>query len=105
VLDSCDRCGTVAALLLIGLVMVASASSASPAEDRARPRCSIEHQIVYVLGGLVAAMIGLGRAIARLEKCSIFLLVGASAMLILVLVPGTRRVGERRAPLGPPAGS
>jgi cell division protein FtsW len=80
--------GTVAALLLIGLVMVASASIGIAEKETGQAFYYFKHQIVYVLGGLVAAMIGLAVPSRVWEKYSIFLLVGAFAMLILVLVPG-----------------
>jgi cell division protein FtsW len=80
--------GTVAALLLIGLVMVASASIGIAEKETGQAFYYFKHQIVYVLGGLVAAMIGLAVPSRAWEKYSIYLLVGAFAMLVLVLVPG-----------------
>jgi len=80
--------GTVAALLLIGLVMVASASIGIAEKETGQAFYYFKHQIVYVLGGLVAALIGLAVPSRVWEKYSIYLLIGAFAMLVLVLIPG-----------------
>jgi cell division protein FtsW len=80
--------GTVAALLLIGLVMVASASIGIAEKETGEAFYYFRHQVVYVLCGLVAALIGLAVPTRYWEKCSIYLLVGAFVMLVLVLIPG-----------------
>jgi cell division protein FtsW len=90
--------GTVAALLLIGLVMVASASIGVAEKDTGQAFFYFKHQVVYVLGGLVAALIGIAVPTRVWERYSIYLLIGAFAMLVLVLVPGigTSVNGARR---------
>jgi len=80
--------GTVAALLLVGLVMVASASIGVAEKETGQAFFYFKHQVVYVLGGLVAALIGIAVPTRVWEKYSIYLLIGAFAMLVLVLVPG-----------------
>ena len=80
--------GTVAALLLIGLVMVASASIGVAEKETGQAFFYFKHQVVYVLGGLVAAMIGIAVPSRVWGKYSIYLLIGAFAMLVLVLIPG-----------------
>ncbi len=80
--------GTVAALLLIGLVMVASASIGVAEKETGQAFFYFKHQVAYVLGGLVAALVGIAVPTRVWEKYSIYLLIGAFAMLVLVLVPG-----------------
>ena len=80
--------GTTAALLLIGLVMVASASIGISEKETGQAFYYFEHQLLYVAAGLVAALVGLAVPTRVWEKYSIYLLVGAFAMLVVVLVPG-----------------
>jgi cell division protein FtsW len=80
--------GTVAALLLIGLVMVASASIGVAEKETGQAFYYFKHQVAYVLGGLVAALVGIAVPTRVWEKYSIYLLIGAFALLVLVLVPG-----------------
>jgi cell division protein FtsW len=80
--------GAVAALLLIGLVMVASASIGIAEKETGQAFYYFRRQILYVLAGLVAAVVGLTIPTRIWDKYSIYLLVGAFAMLVLVLVPG-----------------
>ena len=80
--------GTVAALLLIGLVMVASASIGIAEKETGQAFYYFRHQVVYVLSGLVAALVGLAVPTRFWEKYSIYLLIGAFVMLVLVLIPG-----------------
>jgi cell division protein FtsW len=80
--------GTVAALLLIGLVMVASASIGIAEKETGHAFYYFERQLVYVLGGLVAALVGLAVPTRIWEKFSIYLLVIAFVTLVIVLVPG-----------------
>jgi len=80
--------GTVAALLLVGLVMVASASIGVSERETGNPFFYFERQLLYVGMGLVAAMIRHGDPDQHVEKHSIFLLGGAFVLLLLVLVPG-----------------
>jgi cell division protein FtsW len=80
--------GPVAALLLIGLVMVASASIGISEKESGHAFYYFQRQVTFVLVGLVAAVVGLAVPTRLWEKYSIWLLIGAFAMLALVLVPG-----------------
>jgi cell division protein FtsW len=80
--------GTVAALLLVGLVMVASASIGVSDHESGNPFFYFERQLLYVLMGLFAAFIAMAIPTGFWEKHSKVLLVGAFALLLLVLLPG-----------------
>ncbi len=80
--------GPVAALLLIGLVMVASASIGISEKESGHAFYYFQRQVTFVLVGLVAAVVGLAVPTRLWEKYSIWLLIGAFVMLALVLVPG-----------------
>ncbi len=80
--------GTVSALLLVGLIMVASASVGVSEHETGNPFLYFERQLVYVLVGLVAALVAMAIPTSFWEKHSIFLLGGAFVLLVLVLVPG-----------------
>jgi cell division protein FtsW len=80
--------GIVAALLLIGLVMVASASIGVADRETGQPFVYFERQLIYVGLGLVAALFAVAIPTAAWEKYSIYLLGGAFLLLLLVLLPG-----------------
>jgi cell division protein FtsW len=80
--------GTVAALLLVGLVMVASASIGVSERETGNPFFYFERQLIYVGLGLVAAMVAIAIPTSVWEKHSIYLLGGAFVLLLLVLIPG-----------------
>ncbi|HEX9206811.1 MAG TPA: putative lipid II flippase FtsW [Steroidobacteraceae bacterium] len=80
--------GTVAALLLIGLVMVASASIGISEKETGHAFHYFQRQLVYVLAGLVAAGIGLAVPTRIWDRYSMFLMIGAFVILLVVLVPG-----------------
>jgi cell division protein FtsW len=80
--------GVVAALLLIGLVMVASASIGIAEKETGQAFYYFRRQLIYVLAGLVAALVGVAVPTRLWDKYSIYLLIGAFAMLVLVLIPG-----------------
>jgi cell division protein FtsW len=80
--------GTVAALLLIGLVMVASASIGIAEKETGHAFTYFQKQVVFVLLGLLAAVVGLAVPSRAWEKYSIWLMAGAFLLLVLVLVPG-----------------
>jgi len=80
--------GTVAALLLVGLVMVASASIGVSERETGNPFFYFERQLIYVGLGLLAAMVAISIPTSVWEKQSIFLLAGGFVLLLLVLVPG-----------------
>jgi cell division protein FtsW len=90
--------GPVVALLLIGLVMVASASIGVAEKETGHAFYYFQRQIVYVCAGLVAAVIGLAVPTRVWDKYSIYLLIGGFLLLVLVLVPGIGAVvnGSRR---------
>jgi len=80
--------GSVAALLLIGLVMVASASIGVSERDTGAPFFYFQRQLVFVLMGLGAATVAVAIPTAVWEKYSIVLLGAAFGLLLMVLVPG-----------------
>ncbi len=80
--------GTVAALLLIGLIMVASASIGVSDHESGNPFFYFERQLLYVMMGLVAAFVAMAIPTSVWERHSKVLLVGAFVLLVLVLLPG-----------------
>jgi cell division protein FtsW len=80
--------GTVAALLLIGLVMVASASIGISEKETGHAFHYFQRQLLYVFAGLVAAGIGLAVPTRIWEEYSVYLLGGAFLLLVVVLIPG-----------------
>jgi len=80
--------GPVAALLLVGLVMVASASIGVSDKEMGAPFFYFQRQLMFVGLGLVAAMVAMTIPTAVWEKYSMVLLGVAIALLVLVLVPG-----------------
>jgi cell division protein FtsW len=80
--------GTVATMLLVGLIMVASASIGVSEHETGNPFFYFERQLIYVGLGLVAAMIAMAIPTSFWEKHSIYLLGGAFVLLVLVLLPG-----------------
>jgi len=80
--------GAVSALLLVGLVMVASASIGIADRESGQPFAYFERQLIYVGLGLLAALAAVAIPTNAWEKYSIYLLGGAFLLLLLVLVPG-----------------
>ncbi len=80
--------GTVATLLLIGLIMVASASIGVSDHESGNPFFYFQRQLLYVMMGLVAAFVAMAIPTSVWEKHSKVLLVGGFALLVLVLLPG-----------------
>jgi cell division protein FtsW len=80
--------GTVAALLLVGLIMVASASIGVSDHESGNPFFYFERQLLFVAMGLVAALVAMTIPTSVWEKHSMVLLVGGFTLLALVLVPG-----------------
>jgi cell division protein FtsW len=80
--------GPVAALLLVGLVMVASASIGVSDRELGMPFYYFQRQLVFVGLGLVGAMVAMTIPTAVWEKYSMVLLGVGIALLVLVLVPG-----------------
>ena len=80
--------GLVACLLLIGLIMVTSASMSIAARDLGNPFYFLERQFIFGLVGLMFAWV-LTRVPAELwDKYSLALLCLGLALLLLVLIPG-----------------
>jgi cell division protein FtsW len=80
--------GLTAALLLVGLVMVTSASMSVAAKDLGDPFYFLERQFVFGLCGVLAAWV-LTRVPAEVwERHSLALLLLALALLLMVLIPG-----------------
>src|SRR5208337_98994 len=77
--------GLVAALLLVGLVMVTSASMSVAAKDLGDPFYYLERQF---LCGVLAAWVVTRVPAEQWEKHSLALLLLGLALLLLVLIPG-----------------
>lgn len=88
----------VLAIVLLGLVMVTSASISIASEESGQSFFYLIRQLLLTLLGAGAAAILLAVPTAALERLSTALLVTAFALLILVLVPGLGHVvnGSRR---------
>jgi cell division protein FtsW len=80
--------GLVAALLLMGLVMVTSASMSIAARQLGDPFYFLERQFTYGLGGIALAWIVTRVPAALWDKYSLVLLLFALTLLLLVLIPG-----------------
>jgi cell division protein FtsW len=80
--------GPVAALLLIGLVMVASASIGVSDRELGAPFYYFQRQLMFVGLGLVAATIAIAIPTTVWEKYSMVLLGVGIVLLLVVLVPG-----------------
>jgi len=80
--------GLVAALLLIGLVMVTSASMSIAARDLGNPFFYLERQFAYGMLGAVLALI-VAQIPARIwDEYSLVLVLLGILLLLLVLIPG-----------------
>jgi cell division protein FtsW len=80
--------GLTAALLLIGLIMVTSASMSIAAKDLGDPFYFLERQLAFGLVGVALAWV-VTRVPAQLwDKYSLPLLLAGLLLLLLVLVPG-----------------
>jgi cell division protein FtsW len=88
----------VAAILLLGLVMVTSASITAAARESGDPFAYLERQLLLVAAGVALAALIFAIPIALIERCALPLLIVAGALLLLVLVPGLGHVvkGGRR---------
>jgi cell division protein FtsW len=79
--------GITAALLLLGLVMVTSASVTLAARD-GDPFFFLERQLLFAIVGAACAAVAVRVPTAVWERLSVPLLITAFVMLVLVLVPG-----------------
>jgi cell division protein FtsW len=87
-----------AALLLIGLIMVTSASISVADKTMGNPFYFLEHQLMFIAAGLVAAAIGVSVPSSFWERMAFPLLIIAFVLLVAVLIPGLGREinGSRR---------
>jgi cell division protein FtsW len=80
--------GLVASLLLVGLIMVTSASMSIAARDLGNPFYFLERQFIFGAAGLAFAWV-VTRVPAELwDKYSLALLCVGLLLLVLVLIPG-----------------
>jgi len=75
-------------IVLLGLVMVTSASISIASQGSGEPFLYLERQLILTLLGALAAAFVFCVRTEQLERASVPLLVLATALLILVLVPG-----------------
>jgi len=80
--------GLVAALLLVGLIMVTSASMSIAAKDFGDPFYFLERQFVFCMIGALCAWVLTGVPVRWWEAYSTPLLLLGLLLLLLVLVPG-----------------
>jgi len=80
--------GLAAALLLVGLVMVTSASMSVAAKDLGDPFYYLERQFLFGLCGVLAAWVLTRVPAEQWEKHSLALLLLGLGLLLLVLIPG-----------------
>jgi cell division protein FtsW len=90
--------GLTAALLLVGIVMVTSASMSVAAKDFADPFYFMERQFIFAMAGLLFAWCVTRVPTELWEKYSSVLLMLGLLLLVLVLIPGlgARVNGARR---------
>jgi cell division protein FtsW len=90
--------GLTAALLLIGIVMVTSASMSIAARDYADPFYFMKQQFIMAMAGVLLAWVVTRVPIELWEKYSLILLMLGLLLLLLVLIPGlgARVKGARR---------
>jgi len=80
--------GLTAALLLVGLVMVTSASMAIAARDMGDPFYFLERQFIFTMAGLLLAWVVTRVPVQLWDKYSLALLLFGLLLLTLVLIPG-----------------
>src|ERR1039457_5393081 len=80
--------GLVAGLLLIGLIMVTSASMAIAARDLGNPFYFLERQFVFGFARLLFAWVVTRVPTELWDKYSLVLLCLGLLLLLLVLIPG-----------------
>ena len=90
--------GLVAALLLVGLIMVTSASMSIAARDMGDPFYFLERQFIFTLAGVLFAWLVTRIPTEILDKYGLGLLLLGLLLLTLVLIPGlgARVNGARR---------
>ena len=80
--------GLVASLLLVGLVMVTSASMSIAARDLGNPFYFLERQFIFGGAGLLFAWVVTRIPTELLDKYGVALLCLGLLLLLLVLIPG-----------------
>ncbi len=80
--------GAVICLLCLGVVMTGSASISIAEKEMQQPMYYLLRQLIYVGVGLAAAYCVLQIPLVFWEKSGPYLLIGAIALLVVVLVPG-----------------
>jgi cell division protein FtsW len=87
-----------AAIVLLGLIMVTSASVTAAAHESGDPFAYLERQLLIVATGLVLAGAVFLIPISVIERIAPALLIAAGVLLVLVLIPGLGHVvnGGRR---------
>ena len=90
--------GLIAALLLVGLIMVTSASMSIAARDMGDPFYFLERQFIFTMAGLAFAWMVTRIPTELWDKYGLALLLLGLLLLILVLIPGlgARVNGARR---------
>ncbi len=83
--------GAVALLLMLGFVMVASASLHIAAETYGQPWFYTIRQIIFIGMGLVAGLMAFKIPVAVWQRLGPWLLLAGLALLLLVLIPGVGR--------------
>ena len=88
----------IAAIVLLGLVMVTSASMSIAGEDSGQPFYYLERQLLLTLIGLGCAALLFAIPSAVLERAAVPLFALGVVLLILVLIPGLGHAvnGSRR---------
>jgi cell division protein FtsW len=78
----------VSVIVLLGLIMVTSASISMASHDDGEPFAYLYRQLILVAAGSALGACAFMLPIARLEKLAIPLVITAAVMLVAVLVPG-----------------
>jgi cell division protein FtsW len=80
--------GIVLSILLLGLVMVASASISIASQHGGDPFSYVKSQLILALGGMAAALLLAMVPTELLQKYATVLLIIAGVLLVAVLIPG-----------------
>jgi cell division protein FtsW len=78
----------VLAIVLLGLVMVTSASISIASQASSEPFLYLERQLLLTAGGALLGALVFCVRLEQLERAAVPLLIIATALLVLVLVPG-----------------
>ncbi len=96
--------GATLALVILGLIMVTSASITSADRELGAPFQYLIRQSLYLVAGGVAAAVCYLIPLRVWERGAFFLLLGAFVLLLMVLIPGVGREvngSTRWLPMGP----